>query len=94
MTTCHSKSELTTGFLIVLLAQNITYRRLWINRGTRNTTDAVYGVRKVDSTHPDAIQFINSRGVVGYGAPLRPGVDVSGWPGRYNPMYGYEERVL
>ena len=53
------------------------------NRGTRNTTDAVYGVRKVDENHPDAIQFVNSRGVVGYGAPLRPGVDVSGWPGRY-----------
>jgi outer membrane receptor protein involved in Fe transport len=59
------------------------------NRGMRNTTDAVYGVRKVDENHPNAIQFTNSRGVVGYGAPLRPGVDVSGWPGRYNPMYGY-----
>ena len=59
------------------------------NRGMRNTSDAVYGVRKVDQNHPDAIQFTNSRGVVGYGAPLRPGVDVSGWPGRYNPMYGY-----
>ena len=59
------------------------------SRGMLNTTDLIYGLRAVDSTHPDAIQFTNSRGVVGYGAPKRGGVDIGNWPGRLNPFYGY-----
>ena len=59
------------------------------SRGQLNTTDLIYGIRQVDSTHPNAIKFTNSRGVVGYGAPKRAGVDIGNWPGRLNPFYGY-----
>ena len=49
------------------------------NRGTRNTTDAVYGLRKATATTPGAVAFTNPlTGQVGYGAPLRPGVDATG----------------
>ena len=59
------------------------------NRGTRNTTDAVYGLRPVTATTPGAIKFENTiTGAVAYGAPRRPGVDPIGFPWRYNPMYG------
>ena len=59
------------------------------NRGQRNTTDPVYGLRAVTASTPGAIQFTNTiTGVVGYGAPRRPGVDITGFPYRYNPMYG------
>lgn len=59
------------------------------NRGTRNTTDPVYGLRPVSASTPGAIKFENTiTGVVGYGAPRRPGVDIIGFPYRYNPMFG------
>ena len=59
------------------------------NRGTRNTTDAVYGLRPVTEDTPGAIRFDNTvTGAVAYGAPRRPGVDGIGFPWRYNPMYG------
>ena len=59
------------------------------NRGTRNTTDPIYGLRAVSADTPGAITFNNTvTGVVGYGAPRRPGVDIAGFPYRYNPMYG------
>ena len=59
------------------------------NRGTRNTTDAVYGLRKATATTPGAVAFTNPlTGQVGYGAPLRPGVDAAGFPWRFNPAYG------
>ena len=43
------------------------------SRGQLNTKDLIYGIRKVDADHPNAIQFTNSRGVIGYGAPKRAG---------------------
>ena len=59
------------------------------NRGTRNTKDAVYGLRKATATTPGAVAFTNPiTGQIGYGAPLRPGVDASGFPWRLNPAYG------
>ena len=59
------------------------------NRGTRNTKDAVYGLRKATATTPGAVSFTNPiTGQIGYGAPLRPGVDASGFPWRLNPAYG------
>jgi len=59
------------------------------NRGQRNTTDPVYGLRAVTADTPGAMQFTNTiTGVVGYGASRRPGVDIIGFPWRYNPMYG------
>jgi len=59
------------------------------NRGTRNTTDAVYGLRGATATTPGAVAFTNPiTGQVGYGAPLRPGVDATGFPWRFNPAYG------
>jgi len=59
------------------------------NRGKRNTTDFVYGMRKATETTPGAVKFTNPiNGLVGYGAPRRPGVDVTGFPYRANPAYG------
>jgi len=59
------------------------------NRGMRNTNDAVYGIRKATATTPGAVAFTNPiTGQVGYGAPLRPGVDAAGFPWRFNPAYG------
>tara|TARA_E500000178_G_scaffold150821_1_gene150587 strand:+ start:706 stop:3675 length:2970 start_codon:yes stop_codon:yes gene_type:complete len=59
------------------------------NRGTRNTTDAVYGLRGATASTPGAVAFTNPiTGQVGYGAPLRPGVDAAGFPWRFNPAYG------
>jgi len=59
------------------------------NRGTRNTTDEVYGLRAVPAGTPGAITFTSPvTGAVGYGAPLRAGVDLGPWPGAYNPAYG------
>ena len=59
------------------------------NRGERNTVDPVYGLRAVTANTPGAVKFTNSiTGVVAYGAPRRPGVDIIGFPWRYNPMYG------
>lgn len=59
------------------------------NRGTRNTTDEVHGLRRVDASTPGAIQFTSRlTGAVGYGAPLRGGVDNGSWPGIYNAAYG------
>jgi outer membrane receptor protein involved in Fe transport len=59
------------------------------NRGQRNTTDPVYGLRAATATTPGAVAFTNPiTGVVGYGAPLRAGVDQSGFPWRLNPAYG------
>ncbi len=60
------------------------------NRGTRNTKDPLYGLRKATATTPGAVAFTNPiTGVIGYGAPLRPGVDQSGFPWRFNPAYKY-----
>ena len=51
------------------------------NRGTRNTTDPVYGLRGATATTPGAVAFTNPiTGEIGYGAPLRAGVDQSGIP--------------
>ena len=59
------------------------------NRGTRNTSDAVYGLRGATATTPGAVAFTNPvTGEIGYGAPLRAGVDQSGFPWRLNPAYG------
>ncbi len=59
------------------------------NRGTRDTANPVYGLRKVTSTTPGAIKFVNTiTGVTAYGAPRRAGVDPVGFPWRLNPMYG------
>ena len=59
------------------------------NRGKRNTTDAVYGLRAATATTPGAVSFTNPlTGEIGYGAPLRPGVDATGFPWRFNPAYG------
>ena len=59
------------------------------NRGRRNTTDPVYGLRAATASTPGAVAFTNPiTGVVGYGAPLRAGVDQSGFPWRFNPAYG------
>ena len=59
------------------------------NRGTRNTTDAVYGLRPVTELLLEQSRFENTiTGAVAYGAPRRPGVDPIGFPWRYNPMYG------
>ena len=59
------------------------------NRGTRNTTDPVYGLRGATATTPGAVAFTNPiTGEIGYGAPLRAGVDQSGFPWRLNPAYG------
>ncbi len=59
------------------------------NRGTRNTTDPVYGVRLATASTPGAVAFTNPiTGSIGYGAPLRPGVDAAGFPWRFNPAYG------
>ena len=53
------------------------------NRGTRNTTDPVYGLRAVTAYTPGAMKFTNSiTGVVAYGAARRPGVDIIGFPQR------------
>ena len=42
------------------------------NRGTRNTSDPVYGLRPVTASTPGAIKFENTiTGVVGYGAPQK-----------------------
>ena len=60
------------------------------NRGTRNTTDAVYGLRKATATTPGAVKFVNPiNGSIGYGAPRRAGVDITGFPWRFNPAYGH-----
>ena len=59
------------------------------NRGTRNTTDAVYGLRPATATTPGAVQFVHPRtGEVAYGAPRVPGVHQTGFPWRLNPAYG------
>ena len=59
------------------------------NRGTRNTTDPVYGLRAVTAETPGAMKFTNTiTGEVAYGAARRPGVDIAGFPQRFNPMYG------
>ena len=59
------------------------------NRGMRNTTDPVYGLRGATASTPGAVAFTNPiTGQVGYGAPLRPGVDQAGFPWRFNPAYG------
>ena len=59
------------------------------NRGTRNTTDAVYGLRPATATTPGAVQFVHPRtGEVAYGAPRVPGVHQTGFPWRLNPGYG------
>ena len=59
------------------------------NRGTRNTSDPVYGLRAVTADTPGAMQFTNTiTGEVAYGAARRPGVDIVGFPQRFNPMYG------
>jgi outer membrane receptor protein involved in Fe transport len=59
------------------------------NRGTRNRTDAVYGLRPAVATTPGAIAFTHPiTGEVAYGAARRPGVDITGFPYRLNPGYG------
>ena len=59
------------------------------NRGQLNTKDMVLGVRQATASTPGAVAFNNPvTGEVGYGAPLRPGVDNAGWPGRWNAFYG------
>ena len=59
------------------------------NRGTINTKDKIWGIKKVASTYPGAMAFTNPiTGAIGYGAPLIPGVDNGSYPGHYNPMYG------
>ena len=58
------------------------------NRGTRNRTDPVYGLRAATATTPGAIAFTHPiTGEVAYGATLRPGVDPSNFPYRLNPGY-------
>ena len=58
-------------------------------RGTQDTSNMVRGLRQATATTPGAIQFTNpNTGEVGYGAPLRPGVDNASWPGRWNSYYG------
>ncbi|MDP6771887.1 MAG: hypothetical protein QF704_14395, partial [Anaerolineales bacterium] len=58
-------------------------------RGTQDTTNMVRGLRRATATTPGAIQFTNpTTGEVGYGAPLRAGVDNASWPGRWNSYYG------
>ena len=47
-------------------------------RGSQDTTSLVRGVRKATATTPGAIAFTNpNTGEVGYGAPMRAGVDLS-----------------
>ena len=60
------------------------------NRGTRNTTDAVYGLRPATATTPGAVQFVHPRtGEVAYGAPrVRLVFIMTGFPWRLNPGYG------
>ncbi len=59
------------------------------NRGTRNITDEIYGLRPVSASTPGAIKFTSPvSGTVAYGAPLRAGVDLANWPGVYNAHYG------
>ncbi|MFL2701699.1 MAG: TonB-dependent receptor [Gammaproteobacteria bacterium] len=59
------------------------------NRGSRDTANAVYGLRPVAEGTPGAMMFTNTiTGTVAYGAPRRAGVDPVGFPWRYNPMYG------
>lgn len=59
------------------------------NRGTRNRTDAVYGLRSATATTPGAIAFTHPiTGEVAYGAARRAGVDNTGFPWRFNPGYG------
>jgi outer membrane receptor protein involved in Fe transport len=59
------------------------------NRGTRNRTDAVYGLRSATATTPGAISFTHPiTGEVAYGAVRRAGVDNTGFPWRFNPGYG------
>jgi len=59
------------------------------NRGTRNTKDAVLGIRKVTAGSTGAVRFVNPiNGTIGYGAPLRAGVDPTAFPWRYNAAYG------
>ena len=58
-------------------------------RGSQDTTSLVRGVRKATATTPGAIAFTNpNTGEVGYGAPMRAGVDNASWPGRWNSYYG------
>ena len=58
-------------------------------RGMQDTTSLVRGLRKVTAGTPGAITFTNpNTGEVGYGAPLRAGVDNAAWPGRWNSYYG------
>ena len=60
------------------------------NRGTRNTKDPVYGLRSATASTPGAVAFTSPvTGQIGYAAPLRPGVDQSGFPWRFNPAYQY-----
>ena len=59
------------------------------NRGTRNRTDAVYGLRPATASTPGAVMFTHPiTGEVGYGAPRIPGVHITGFPYRLNPAYG------
>jgi len=58
-------------------------------RGSIDTQNMVRGIRRVTASTPGAMSFTNPKtGEVGYGAPLRPGVDNASWPGRWNPFYG------
>ena len=77
------------------LVDNIIPSRVLLNsgagglRGTQDTTSLVRGLRRATATTPGAIQFTNpNTGEVGYGAPLRAGVDNGSWPGRWNSYYG------
>ena len=77
------------------IADRIINSRVLLNecygsfRGSRDTANAVYGLRKATEDTPGAIKFTNTiTGAVAYGAPRRPGVDQVGFPWRYNPMYG------
>ncbi|NKB97109.1 MAG: TonB-dependent receptor plug domain-containing protein [Pseudomonadales bacterium] len=48
------------------------------NRGTRGTDLYAFGVRAVDATTPGASMFTHPiTGAIGYGAPIRPGVDIA-----------------
>ncbi len=59
------------------------------NRGSQDTTSMVRGVRRATASTAGAVKFTNSTtGEIGYGAPLRAGVDNAGWPGRWNSYYG------
>ena len=48
------------------------------DRGTRRTDIYAYGMRAVTATTPGATMFTHpTTGVVAYGAPVRPGVDIA-----------------